>query len=230
VLTCRSWDSGRPVGVGGCVGRGGGEADWPVMRVEEHSFEVRVAFVVDGSGGWFDGRGGGGGDVVVGACEALEAAACCSHIDLVLGSTGHEDSDDDGCAGGEGRAAGAGGGGCDDAGAIGAAGAGSAFHHPILNCRSMGCWEYFIEQTHGDANIEVQSRAGRSLAARILLSQLPHAAVNEKHTTTQAVHAQKLLDVDLSRCEICLTAANMADSSKIHRATTTAPVNIAVIK
>jgi hypothetical protein len=48
--TVRSWDRGR---AGFCVvdGVGGGAADWPVMRFEEHSLEASVGFAVGGSGG-----------------------------------------------------------------------------------------------------------------------------------------------------------------------------------
>lgn len=72
------------------------------MRVEEHSLEARVAFAEGGRGGWSAGSAGG---LVV-----LDLAwACCSHMDLVLGSTGHEDSED--AVDATGRAAGDGGGG-----------------------------------------------------------------------------------------------------------------------
>ena len=60
----RSWERGRLVLLVGVIGTGGGVADWPVIRVEEHSFEATVAgLVVGGSGGWSVGRDGG--EVVV---------------------------------------------------------------------------------------------------------------------------------------------------------------------
>ena len=103
------------------VGAGGGLGDWE-MRSEEHSREEPGMGVCGGGGG------GGGCWAGRGGCEAGRSGAfrerdcaCCSHIDRVLGSTGHADESVEG--------AGVGGGGTNLGGS--GSGTGSAFHHPI---------------------------------------------------------------------------------------------------
>jgi hypothetical protein len=66
--TVRSCESGR-AGLWEVDGVGGGVADWPLMRVEEHSLEARVGSAVGGNGGWLGGSG-------VADCAFAFAFAC----------------------------------------------------------------------------------------------------------------------------------------------------------
>jgi hypothetical protein len=81
--TVRSCERGR-VGLWVIGGGVGAVADWPVMRVEEHSFEASVGLAVGGIGGWFGGK-----DLSCLSSDSAFAWACCSHSDRVFGSTGH---------------------------------------------------------------------------------------------------------------------------------------------
>lgn len=147
VEMARSLERGRArPGIGGVVEVGGGERDWPVMRLEEQSRVVRGVVGWGVCEGEVDcGRGGVlGGCVVDCDCDFAWAWAwawaCCSQSERVFGSTGQASAEEV-VAGGCGLAAGDADGG--EAGDCVEAGAGSAFHQPIVShdCSKQGNWK-----------------------------------------------------------------------------------------